>query len=99
MFHRPQSTAEALALLALDGATILAGGTDVFPALVDRPPPTRLVDISGLPDLRGVRRDGGTVHRVEDRRVESGARRLSTTDEGHQGECCENRPGVHWVGT
>ncbi|MFO1135706.1 MAG: FAD binding domain-containing protein [Rhodoblastus sp.] len=61
MFHRPQSTAEALALLALDGATILAGGTDVFPALVDRPPPKRLVDISLLNDLRGISRQDKTV--------------------------------------
>ena len=61
MFHRPQSTAEALALLALDGATILAGGTDVFPALVDRPPPKRLVDISLLSDLRGISRQDKTV--------------------------------------
>lgn len=61
MLHRPQSTAEALALLSLPDARILAGGTDVYPALVDRPPPTRLVDISGLPDLRGVRRDGKSI--------------------------------------
>lgn len=60
MLHRPQSTAEALALLSTDGATIIAGGTDVFPAHVDRPPPKRLVDISRLPDLRGVRREAGS---------------------------------------
>lgn len=61
MFHRPQSTDEALALLAMDGATILAGGTDIYPAHVDRPPPKRLVDISGLKDLRGVSRDAQTI--------------------------------------
>ena len=58
MLHRPQSTAEALALLATEGATIIAGGTDVFPAHVDRPPPKRLVDISQLRDLRGMKREG-----------------------------------------
>lgn len=61
MFHRPQSTDEALALLALDGATILAGGTDIYPAHVDRPPPKRLVDISGVKELRGVSRDAQTI--------------------------------------
>lgn len=61
MLHRPQSTDEAIALLAMDGATILAGGTDIYPALVDRPPPKRLVDISGLKELRGVSRDTQTI--------------------------------------
>ena len=58
MLHRPQSTAEALDLLAMEGATIIAGGTDIFPAHVDRPPPKRLVDISRMPGLRGIRREG-----------------------------------------
>lgn len=61
MFHRPQSTEEALALLGLEGATILAGGTDIFPALVDRPPPKRLVDISRLKELRGIGHDGQSI--------------------------------------
>ncbi len=61
MFHRPQSTDEALALLALEGATILAGGTDIYPAHVDRPPPKRLVDISRLKELHGVSRDARTI--------------------------------------
>lgn len=61
MLHRPQSTAEALALLSLGDATIIAGGTDIFPAHVDRPPPARLVDISGLADLRGVARHGAEI--------------------------------------
>ena len=60
MLHRPRSTAEALALLATDGATIIAGGTDVFPAHVDRPPPKQLIDISRLHDLRGVRHEAGS---------------------------------------
>lgn len=61
MLHRPRSTAEALTLLATDGATIIAGGTDVFPSHVDRPPPRRLIDISRLHDLRGVRREAGSL--------------------------------------
>jgi len=61
MLHRPQSTAEALQLLGQDGATILAGGTDIFPAHVDRPPPKALVDISRLPGMRGISRNGRTL--------------------------------------
>lgn len=61
MLHRPQSTDEALVLLALQDATILAGGTDIYPAHVDRPPPKRLVDISRLRDLKGVEQDGSSV--------------------------------------
>lgn len=61
MLHRPQSTAEALELLRLPDARILAGGTDIFPAHVDRPPPGCLVDISRLTDLRGIRLEGVTL--------------------------------------
>ena len=43
MFLRPKSLEEAAAVLARDGGTLLAGGTDLFPAWVDRPQPERLV--------------------------------------------------------
>ncbi|MFT4095967.1 MAG: xanthine dehydrogenase family protein subunit M [Rhodoblastus sp.] len=61
MLHRPQSTAEALELLRLPDAMILAGGTDIFPAHVDRPAPKRLIDVSRLEDLRGISVSGATV--------------------------------------
>ena len=61
MLHRPQSTADALKMLGMEGATILAGGTDIFPAYVDRPPPTALIDITKLPGLRGVSVDDATI--------------------------------------
>lgn len=61
MLHRPQTTAEALELLRLPEARILAGGTDIFPAHVDRPPPSCLVDISRLAELRGIRFEGATL--------------------------------------
>ncbi|MDE2361516.1 MAG: xanthine dehydrogenase family protein subunit M [Hyphomicrobiales bacterium] len=54
MLHRPRSTAEALDFLAAGPATLIAGGTDVFPALVDRPPPERLIDLTSIPGLRGI---------------------------------------------
>lgn len=54
--HRPRALPEALAHLAEDGARVIAGGTDVFPGLVDRAPPRALVDLSMLPELRGITR-------------------------------------------
>lgn len=61
MLHRPQSTAEALALLAGGEGTPIAGGTDIYPALVDRPPPAALIDLSRLGDLKGVTSDSSTL--------------------------------------
>lgn len=54
LLHRPRSTAEALAHLAAGPATLIAGGTDVFPALVDRPPPAAMIDLSDVAELRGI---------------------------------------------
>lgn len=51
--HAAASLTDALSRVA-DGARLLAGGTDYFPALGERLPPTDLVDISRIPDLRGV---------------------------------------------
>jgi CO/xanthine dehydrogenase FAD-binding subunit len=48
---------EAVDALAASGGKILAGGTDFFPSLVDRPLSGSIVDISGLPELKGVNRD------------------------------------------
>jgi len=48
---------EAVDALANSGGKILAGGTDFFPFLVDRPLSGSIVDISGLRELRGVIRD------------------------------------------
>jgi CO/xanthine dehydrogenase FAD-binding subunit len=55
-YARPRSIAEALPLLAAGGWTVLAGGTDYFPALRDRPSQGPVLDISGLHELRGIRR-------------------------------------------
>ncbi len=54
LLHRPRALNEALAHLAEDGVRAIAGGTDIFPALVDRPSPRAFVDLSALPELRGV---------------------------------------------
>lgn len=53
-FLRPASTAQALSLLASGDATLVAGGTDIFPAAVDRPPPARLIDLSRVAELRRI---------------------------------------------
>lgn len=55
--HRPDSLDAALALLA-EGGVLLAGGTDVYPALRDGTPPARMIDLSRVAGLRGIARDG-----------------------------------------
>jgi CO/xanthine dehydrogenase FAD-binding subunit len=56
-YARPRSMAEALGLLGTDDWSILAGGTDFFPALRDRPAEGRILDITGLEELSGIRED------------------------------------------
>ena len=58
-FERPASLAEATHLLAGGGWQVLAGGTDVYPAQVGRPPRAPLLDITGIAGLRGIRRTAG----------------------------------------
>ena len=53
MFHQPADLSEALAILGRGGCTPLSGGTDVFPALVDRPP-VPLLDLGRIACLRGI---------------------------------------------
>ena len=54
MYFRPNTLHEAVNVLASSGGHILAGGTDFFPALGDRPVAGTVVDISGLRELKGV---------------------------------------------
>lgn len=56
-FERPESIAGAARLLASGRCTVLAGGTDLYPAHVGRPITAPLVDISAIAALRGIRRD------------------------------------------
>jgi CO/xanthine dehydrogenase FAD-binding subunit len=53
-YLRPRELSEALAALSAGPRTILAGGTDYFPARVERAPDENLLDISGLAELRGI---------------------------------------------
>lgn len=45
---------DALATLASGEAVVLAGGTDVYPGLQDRPAPAPVLDISRIAELKGI---------------------------------------------
>ena len=62
MYLRPNTLAEAVETLSLANAQILAGGTDVYPSLGDRPLTGTIVDISALKELRGISEDGKYFH-------------------------------------
>jgi CO/xanthine dehydrogenase FAD-binding subunit len=54
LYFRPSSLQEALNVLADTRATILAGGTDVFPALGERPLSGPVLDLSALEEIKSV---------------------------------------------
>lgn len=54
MFLRPRTLGEAVEALKRPGARILAGGTDFYPALGDRPVACPVVDITAIPELSGI---------------------------------------------
>jgi CO/xanthine dehydrogenase FAD-binding subunit len=53
-YAKPRTLDEALTLLGEASWRILAGGTDFYPALGNRPLTENVVDINGLSELRGV---------------------------------------------
>lgn len=61
MYLRPRTIDDAVAALADTKGRIVAGGTDVMPALVDQARRTPFIDISALEGLRGITIAGGTV--------------------------------------
>lgn len=54
MYLKPRNLHEAVSVLASSGGQILAGGTDLYPALGERLPPADIVDISGIGEIRGI---------------------------------------------
>jgi aerobic carbon-monoxide dehydrogenase medium subunit len=62
-YHRPSSVADAVKILSADPeARPLSGGHTLLPALKHRlARPTALVDLSGIAELRGIRREGDKV--------------------------------------
>jgi carbon-monoxide dehydrogenase medium subunit len=62
-YHKPTSVADAVKLLAADPeAKPISGGHTLLPALKHRlNRPSALVDLSGIAELKGIRREGDTI--------------------------------------
>jgi len=63
-YHRPANLSEAIALLGqLDSdARVIAGGHSLIPMMKLRlATPTHLIDLAGVPELKGVRLEGGEI--------------------------------------
>lgn len=62
-YHKPATVADAVKLLSADSdARPISGGQTLLPALKHRlNKPTSLVDLSGIAELRGVKRDGNKI--------------------------------------
>lgn len=58
-YSRPTRLDEALQVLARGEATILAGGTDYYPARVGKPPAENVLDLSAIRSLRGIAERAG----------------------------------------
>jgi CO/xanthine dehydrogenase FAD-binding subunit len=54
MFLRPRTLREAVEALAAPEVRILAGGTDFYPALGERKAAWPVLDVTALPELRGI---------------------------------------------
>jgi len=54
LYLKPKTLDEAVSLLASPGGQILAGGTDFYPALGERLPQGRVVDITAVGEIRGI---------------------------------------------
>lgn len=61
-YYRATSLKEALKLLStVEEPTVIAGGTDLIPAMRDGLEPRSIVDISGVEELKYVKRDDGYI--------------------------------------
>ncbi|MCE1252291.1 MAG: FAD binding domain-containing protein [Anaerolineae bacterium] len=61
-YYQPKTNGELLAALALDGARVVAGGTDIIPRWrKERLSATCLVDISAVGGLRFIREEEGVI--------------------------------------
>jgi CO/xanthine dehydrogenase FAD-binding subunit len=61
LYFRPDTLSDAVDVLASSRGKILAGGTDFFPALGDRPVTGSVVDITGIAELKGITLDSEYV--------------------------------------
>ena len=62
-YHKPTTVADAVKILAADSdARPISGGQTLLPALKHRlNKPTSVVDLSGIAELRGIKRDGNKI--------------------------------------
>ena len=60
-YAQPKTIDEALGLLASESWTILAGGTDFYPAMLERSCASHILDLHGLKELREIRKTEGQV--------------------------------------
>jgi carbon-monoxide dehydrogenase medium subunit len=63
-YHAPRSIGEAISLLSTLGedAKLLAGGHSLLPMMKLRfAQPGTLIDINRIPELRGIREEGGVI--------------------------------------
>lgn len=62
-YHKPSSVADAVALLAADpDAKPISGGHTLLPALKHRlNKPSALIDLSGIAEMRGIKREGNAI--------------------------------------
>ncbi|HJT00172.1 MAG TPA: FAD binding domain-containing protein [Terriglobales bacterium] len=60
-YARPQTLDEAIHRLAERGSSVLAGGTDFYPSLGDRPVTGSVVDISRIREIKGVTRTADEI--------------------------------------
>jgi carbon-monoxide dehydrogenase medium subunit len=61
-YHKPSTVADAVKLLADPDAKVVSGGHTLIPALKHRlNRPSALVDLSGIAEMKGIRRAGNTI--------------------------------------
>lgn len=61
-FVKPTSIADAVKALAADGAQALSGGQTLMPTMKQRlAAPSVLVSLTGIPEMKGVRRNGNVL--------------------------------------
>lgn len=61
-YHKPTSVADAVTLLADPDAKAISGGQTLIPALKHRlNRPTAVVDLSGIAEMKGIRREGNAI--------------------------------------
>lgn len=61
-YFRPRTLPEALRALEASGGQILAGGTDFYPALGERRVTRPVVDITAIPEIRGIETVREAIH-------------------------------------